>query len=146
MHYETSAVINRPIEEVWALLTDPFNIPRFGRITLGVRKTSPGPTGVGAVWQGRMIFLGSERPVTGVVTEWDPPGATTWSGTIAGMGSFSLRQTPEVAADGTKVGRVIDGEPEGIFKLIWPILMLSLKRVERGDPERIKRFLEAGRG
>jgi len=93
-----------------------------------------------------MIFLGSERPVTGVVTEWDPPGATTWSGTIAGMGSFSLRQTPEVAADGTKVVRVIDGEPEGIFKLIWPILMLSLKRVERGDPERIKRFLEAGRG
>ncbi len=146
MRFESRVTVNRPIEEVWALLTDPFTIPRFGRSVLGLRKTSPGPTGVGAVWQGRMVVLGSERHVTGVVTEWDPPHAATWSGTAPGMGSFSLRQTLEVAAGGTKIVRAIDGEPEGIFRMIWPILWLSLKRLTRRDPEIIKRFLEAGRG
>jgi len=62
------------------------------------------------------------------------------------MGSGSIRQTLDVAADGTEVVRAIEFEPKGIFKLIWPILMLSLKRLARGDPERIKQFLEAGRG
>jgi len=145
MRFESRVTVDRPIEEVWALLTDPFNIPRFGRSMLGLRKTSPGPTGVGAVWQGRMNFLGSERNIIGVVTEWDPPRAATWSGTAAGMGSGSIRQTLDVAADGTKVVRAIEVEPEGIFRLTWPILAISLRRVIRGDPERIKRFIESGR-
>jgi uncharacterized protein YndB with AHSA1/START domain len=43
MRTETSEVINRPIEEVWAFLTDPYNIPRFGLFTLGSVRSRLGP-------------------------------------------------------------------------------------------------------
>ena len=35
MHYETSAVINRPIDEVWALLTNPVSAVALERSKTG---------------------------------------------------------------------------------------------------------------
>jgi hypothetical protein len=55
----TRWLINRPIDEVWAYLTDWFNTPGMGGYAaLGLRQTSPGPTGVGSTLQGRNVFLG----------------------------------------------------------------------------------------
>ncbi len=28
MRHETNVMVNRPIDEVWAFMTDPLNIPR----------------------------------------------------------------------------------------------------------------------
>ena len=48
MHLESSIVIRRPPEQVWAFLGEVSNIPRWDRGVAGVERTSPGPMGVGS--------------------------------------------------------------------------------------------------
>ena len=145
MRIESTVTVNCPIEEVWAFMADPFNIPRVGPAMLALRQTSPGPTGVGSVWEGRMVFLGSERRITAVVTEWDPPRAGAFSWRVAGMGSGSICLTLEATAEGTKVVRVVELEPRGFWKLLSPIVGPLFRRRGNADSRNIKRPLEAGR-
>jgi uncharacterized protein YndB with AHSA1/START domain len=44
--FETSTRINRPIEEVFAYVSDPCNFPCWNSAVQAVRKTSAGDTGV----------------------------------------------------------------------------------------------------
>ena len=71
--FETSTRINRPIEDVFAYVSDPLNFPRWNSAVQAVRKTSAGENGAGSTYvmerelpTGRAIneleVLASERP------------------------------------------------------------------------------------
>ncbi len=55
---EKSAVINRPVEEVFAYVTDVENEPQWISEVAEVRKTSDGPMGVGSTYDNIVHFLG----------------------------------------------------------------------------------------
>jgi hypothetical protein len=61
MRIETSVVVNRPIDEVRKFLADFFHVPRYGKATLGVRQTSPGPPASRATSRGPS-FQAPRRP------------------------------------------------------------------------------------
>jgi carbon monoxide dehydrogenase subunit G len=146
IRYESSVVINRPIDEVWAFMTDPFNAPRFGSVTLGVRWTSPGPMGPGTTYEGRVVILGFEARLSGTVTEWDPPHTLAVSGGGLGMRSVSFRETHQVTAQGTKIVRTLEWEPRPALKpLFWMLSPLLRHRASR-MMQHLSRLLEAGRG
>lgn len=147
MRHESSLVVNRPIEEAWAFMTDPFNLPRFrGSTWPGFRWTSPGPIGLGTTYQGRAVILGFEGQVSGVVTEWDPPHTITVSGRGLGMQSVFFRETHEATAEGTKVVRVLEFEPRPALKpLFWLLAPLFRRRLD-AEMQKLKRLLEASRG
>jgi carbon monoxide dehydrogenase subunit G len=145
MRLETSVVVNRPIEEVWAFLSDPFNIPRVTRF-LGVHQTSPGPPGLGTTFNGRMVIFGLEARISGAITEWDPPGAYAWSARGAGCRSISVRLILEATADGTKVVRVGQVDPRPAFKPLWWIALPFLRNTMGTSNQKFKRLLEAGQG
>lgn len=142
MRHETSVVVNRPVDEVWAFMTDPFNVPRLGGGTLALRQTSPGPMGLGSTLQGRRVILGLETRMSGAITEWDPPRTVTISFVAAG-GSRSFRGALEPTLDGTKVVRVIEFEPQPILKLLWPIVGPFFRREWDAATQNFKRLLEA---
>ena len=48
--FETSTRIDRPIEEVFAYVSDPRNFPRWNSAVQAVRKTSAGENGVAATY------------------------------------------------------------------------------------------------
>jgi uncharacterized protein YndB with AHSA1/START domain len=48
--FETTVVIDRPIEEVFAFLADGENDPKFSPRVLEIAKTTEGPPGVGTVY------------------------------------------------------------------------------------------------
>ena len=75
IHWVTSAVVDRPIDEVCAVLLDFFNAPRIGRREglLAIRQTSRGPIGVGSTYSERRVILGFETRLMARITEWDPP-------------------------------------------------------------------------
>ena len=148
MRYETSVVVNRPIDEVWAFLTDAFNIPRLSGTTLGFRPApgQRGPVGVGTAFQMRLVILGFEARASATFTEWEPPHALAFSGRGAGMRSLSLRQILEATADGTRVVRVFEYEPGPILKLLWPIVGPWFRRRHDAGTRNIKQVLEANRG
>jgi hypothetical protein len=151
MRMESSVVVNRPIDEVWAYMSNLFNLPRRaargggGGRFLGVRQTSPGPVAVGSTFQGRLVVLGFERRFEGTCTEWDPPHAAAIALSVVGMGlrSFSLRLVLEATTDGTRVTRVSEFEPRPTLKPLWMIFLLYLRRSSKPRNQEIKRLIEA---
>ena len=145
MRYETSIVINRPIEEVWDFASNPFNMPQWNITRLRILQTSPGPIGLGATFEGRLVLLGVALRRSAAITEWHPPHAYAISGSGAGFRD-SFRATFERTAEGTKVVRVNDLEPGTILKLLWPIVGAYFRRLYDAAPQKLKRLLEGNRG
>ena len=146
MRIEGSVVINRPIEEVWAFLADPFNIPRWHTDRLAARVTPPGPLRVGSTLQLRIVFFASEIRLTYTVTEWDPPHAFARELKTTLMRSNYERFTLEATADGTKVVRVLEAEPRPILNPLLQIAGPYIRRRLDVQNQNLKRLLEAGRG
>jgi uncharacterized protein YndB with AHSA1/START domain len=48
--FETGVRIERPIEEVFAYVSDPLNFPRWNSAVQAVRKTSAGQNGLGSTY------------------------------------------------------------------------------------------------
>jgi len=142
-HIEDSIVIDRPIEEVWAYLTDWFKAPRIsGSGIIGLRQTSPGPLAVGSTLQGRRVILGFETRNTFVVTEWDPPRVMTSTAKGRPFRSLVSRVTLEPTATGTRLASVTDFELQPAMKLIWPIMEPFVRRRLRASGALAKALIE----
>jgi ligand-binding SRPBCC domain-containing protein len=143
-HFEHIVEIDRPIDEVWAYVTDWFNTPRMGGYAaLGLRQTSPGPLGVGTTLQGRNVILGFETRLNHTVTEYDPP--FVFADTMEGrpFRSLSQRGTLEAIGDGTRVTVTTDFELRLALRVLWPILRPFVKRKMSVGVQGLKRLVEA---
>lgn len=143
MHYEASVLVRRPIEEVWAFLTDPLNLPRWSDAWRGSHLTSPGPIRPGTTFQGRRVILGVAIPWNGEVIEWDPPNTFGYSVMVLGARS-RMRMRLESTLDGTRVVRVGEREPRPAQQLLSRILGPWLVRHHDARDQRLKQLLEAG--
>ena len=142
--FEDTVEIDRPINEVWAYLTDWFNTPRMGGYAaLGLRQTSPGPTGVGSTLQGRNVILGFETRLNHTVTEWDPPHAFSDTMEARPFRRLSQRGTLEAVGDGTRLVVVTEFELRPALRLLWPFVGPFVRRKMRDGIEGAKRLIEA---
>ncbi len=147
MRFEDAVVVSRPIEEVFAFLSNPFSSPRRGGGSLGFRVTPPGPIGLGSTLRLRMVAFGLERTISGAITEWDPPRTATLS--LANEGpvrSGTVRTTLEATTAGTNALTVMEINPRGIWKLLSPLVRPYLRRQMITRNQNMKRLLESGRG
>src|SRR5262245_60593653 len=69
---ETSTVINRPVEQVFAVVSNPESYLKWSPGLVEVKKTSEGPIGVGATW--RLVRQAFGRRLEGdlELTEYEP--------------------------------------------------------------------------
>ncbi len=58
---ETSVVVERPVEELFEVVTSPETCSLWMPGCLGARQTSEGPMGVGATYTDRAAFWGGGR-------------------------------------------------------------------------------------
>jgi hypothetical protein len=142
-HLESQVTIRRPVDDVFAFMIDLFNSPRVRGMTLGARKVSPGPVGLGTVVDNRTVILGFETHMRFTVIEWDPPHAVVAS--MSGPLLRSGRGTTELSAtsEGTRRVSSFDLElgPGGI--LLWPLLGPLLRRDQARADRKAKALLEA---
>jgi uncharacterized protein YndB with AHSA1/START domain len=142
-HVESQVTIRRPVEDVWAFMIDLFNSPRVRGTTLGARKLSTGPIGLGSVIDNRTVLLGFETHLRFTVIEWNPPHAVVAS--LSGPLLRSGRVTTELTAtsEGTRRVSRLDLElsPGGV--LLWPLLGPLLKRDQSRADRTQKALLEA---
>ena len=143
IHWVTSAVVDRPIDEVWAALVDFFNAPRIarGEGLLAMRQTSAGPLGVGSTYSERRVILGLETRLTARITEWDPPHVVTSTMEGRPFRSFVSRFTLETGPEGTKLVSSIDMELHPVLKLLWPIIGPFIRRRRRAAFGNVNAFL-----
>jgi uncharacterized protein YndB with AHSA1/START domain len=144
MRHEASVTVPRPIEEVWAFMTDIRNLPGWSPAWVGARVTSTGPLRRGTTFQGRMIILGV-LPLrwTGVVTEWDPPHVFSFAVKVLGAQSI-VRLTLTRSSQGIVVTRVGQREPRLVQRLVSRIFGRWLRHHHDSRDEVFRRVVEAG--
>ncbi|MCH7585466.1 MAG: SRPBCC family protein [Acidobacteria bacterium] len=141
LRLEHSVVIDRPVEEVFAFITNPENDLRWERRVVESTHTSEGPMGVGTTGRKVRRFLSLRLANNYELTAFEPNrklAAKTTYGPIP----FEWTATLEAVEGGTRVTFVAEGKPSGIFKLAGPILA----RVGQGglehDSASLKKVLE----
>lgn len=142
MRVEKSIVIHRPVDEVFAFLTDVEGLPRWVGEMVEARKTSDGPLGVGATWRGVASFLGRRMESDHVVTAFDPGRRYAYETVNAPVpGRLDYRFEPVEA--GTRVTFTGEVEPGGAFRLAGPLLARAGRRMYETNLAALKGILEA---
>ncbi len=119
--FELSIVINRPIEDAFAVLANLENDPKWRREWVEAKKTSEGPIGIGARFRLYNEFLGQRNEVVYEVTEYEPNQITVWK-TVSGPLPLTFQRTFERVEGGTLVTIRYEAEIRGFFKLINRLL------------------------
>ena len=138
---ELSVVVNRPVAEVFAFVTDPANNVKWQEGLVESRLASSGPMGVGAQVTDVRKFLGREMDSRLEVTAYELNKKFSEKVT-SGPLKFELVQTFESFGDGTKVSLIAQGEPGGFFKLAEGMVQKQLQSQLEGDSQRLKKALE----
>jgi uncharacterized membrane protein len=143
MKLEYSIVINRPVEAVWAYMSDFANLPQWNTGTIETRLISEPPVRKGStyIWVGQ--FLGRRMEVTSEVTEFEPNRAWAYK-SISGPFASTARYSLEPVNGGTRVTISAEGDVGGFFKLAEPVMAAMTKRQLEGTLANLKDILEAG--
>lgn len=142
MRVEANALINRPVEEVFAFSTDVRNLALWAGPVTEANQTSEGPPGVGATSTRTTELLGRRFESDYEITEYQPTSrysARTTSGPVP------IAETLRFDAEGDATLVTIGGEiePAGFFKLAEPVLTRIVKRQIENDIMTLKDLLEA---
>lgn len=141
---EVDTTINRPVEEVYAYMSDIDRQPEWVAPLTESRKTSSGPMGVGTTYQQVAKFMGRRMELNCKITDYEAPTRYAFQAKNGPMHmEMQFTLTPE-ESDSTRVTQVVEGESAGFFKLADPILARSMKKQFVADLETLKTILESG--
>jgi uncharacterized protein YndB with AHSA1/START domain len=120
---QSSTLIDRPVEKVFAFLSLPANHARFIPGMLEFNQTSAGPFGqVGATVRGRRRLLGRSMDLPYEITQYEPNRGLAMKGRM-GPVSFEDGYRLEPAGNETRVTFWLRFMPAGAMILAMPILL-----------------------
>ena len=142
MELSTSIMIKRPVEGVFAFVTDPEKMSLWMSELVEAKQTSEGPVGVGTTVSAVANPLGRRIENIQEITAYEPNEKFAFkspSGPVKTEDEFSF----ESDADGTKVTRTTNGEFGGFFKMAEPLFVRMLTRQFETNFANLKDLLEA---
>jgi carbon monoxide dehydrogenase subunit G len=142
--FEGTAVIDRPIEEVFAFVADGENDPKFSPRVLEIRKTTDGPSEVGTVYASTVKDAGMKTQREFKLTEFEAPTRIRWTELSKNMitvseGGYDLAREGE----GTRLTVHNEFEGHGFGKLILPLALRSARKGANDFANAIKAAVEA---
>jgi uncharacterized protein YndB with AHSA1/START domain len=139
--FKTSLVIRRPVEDVFAFVSNYQNSARWVTGAMEHTKVSTGPIGVGTVIRTTGWAMGLRIEATRIVTAYEPYSRYAFKS--------EYRQVPltttflfEPIQGGTRLTVVVEGEPTGLFKAATPFILGTIRQQFEGDLRRLKALLE----
>lgn len=139
----TAITIARPIEEVFAFVSDARNRPRWDESVDSEELTSPEPVGVGSTVRTRMRSMGRDYELGWEIVEHEPPASQRIEST-SGPFSATLLYDLSEDGDGTLVRFSVTGRPTGALRLMQPLIARNTQRnLDQAFP-RLKELLEGG--
>lgn len=143
--FSGSAVIDRPIDEVFAFLADGTNDPKFSPRVQEIRKTTDGPIGVGTVFESTVKDAGLKSGRKFELTEFVVPTKIRWSERSKNMvtvplGGYDLERVSDTQ---TKVTIHNTFAGHGFGKLIVGFAVKAAIKEAPEFAQRIKAAVEA---
>jgi hypothetical protein len=142
IEFEESVVIDQPLQQVFAFVSDPRNDTEWAEEITEVRQTSDGPLGVGASFIQVARFLGRRLEVPFEVTEYEPNEKVAITPT-RGPIRLAARRSVEPVEAGTRVTIEASGQSGFFFNLLEPFVARVARRRLRIALARLKQVLEA---
>jgi hypothetical protein len=140
--FKQSVVINRPVDQVFSFVSDLENDPPWTAVA-EMRRTSPGPLGVGTTFRQRDRILGRRLDLSLEVVGYEPNHKITLK-TTSDLLSFAGSRIVEPVGDAaTRVTFTGGGRARGVFRLAEPLLLAVGERRLRTQLGNLKRLLEA---
>lgn len=138
---EKSVIINRPVAEVFAFVTNEENTTKW---QAGVESTQDeGPSNqVGSRYTEVRKFMGREMKTTLELTAFEP-NAKWGAKVVKGPVPYEVVSLFEAVGDGTKVTNRVEGEPTGFFKVAEGMVTSQLEKTLEEDFQRLKALLES---
>ena len=139
--FKQSVVINRPVEDVFAFVSNLENDPPWtGAVEM--RRTSQGPIGIGTTFSQQDRFLGRRLDLTLEVVGYEA-NHTIALETTSGALSFGVTRIVEPVGDtATNVIFVGVGHVHGVQRLAEPLLAAMGGRRLRIQLGRLKQLME----
>jgi hypothetical protein len=141
-HVNGEIVINRPVEEVFDIVADERNEPRYNPRMLRAEQASAGRIGVGTRFRAETRTMGRTVPMTVAYTAYERPrllASWTHMSAMDIRGTLTFDPTPA----GTKMRWSWELQPRGVYKLLTPLIAWMGQRQEAAIWAGLKRFLEA---
>jgi uncharacterized protein YndB with AHSA1/START domain len=143
--FSGSAVIDRPIEEVFAFLADGTNDPKFSPRVQEIRKTTDGPVGVGTVFESTVKDAGMKTSRKFELTDLEAPTKIRWTERTKNIvtvpeGGYDLEKVSDTQ---TKVTIRNTFEGHGFGKVIVGFAHRQAVKDAPAFAERIKKAVEA---
>ena len=144
--FSGSAVIDRPVDEVFAFLADGTNDRKFSPRVQEIRKTTDGPIGVGTVFESKVKDAGMTTSRRFELTAFEAPTKIHWAERSKNMitvpdGGYDLEKVTDTQ---TKVTIRNTFEGHGFGKLIVGFAVKAAVKDAPAFAERIKSAVEAG--
>ncbi len=139
----STVTIQRPIEDVFAVLTNVELTGRWYPARVEEWWTSPPPHGVGSTRRARVRVLGRPVENDAVVTAYDPPHLASLKG-ISRNAPFDVRIVFEAVAEGTRVDVDSMFDLKGIMRLIGTPFVRNYDRGWARGLANMKRLMESG--
>ena len=143
--FNGSAVIERPIDEVFAFLADGTNDPKFSPRVQEIRKVTDNPIGVGTVFESKVKDAGMTTSRKFELTTFEAPTKIRWAERSKNMvtvpdGGYDLEKVTDTQ---TKVTIHNTLEGHGFGKLIVGFATRAAVKDAPAFAERIKSAVEA---
>ncbi|WP_461162997.1 SRPBCC family protein [Arthrobacter sp. R4-81] len=141
---ESTELIHRPVNQVFAFVSDIRNDPQWHTDILDAEYDATGPAGpgAGATFRTRFKPFMGESEGTGTVTVYEPPRQVVLTSQMGNMKPvLTLTVVPEDG--GSRITRRLDMEPKGMLRIVAPFTGGMMRKRNAGFLTNLKRVLEA---
>jgi uncharacterized protein YndB with AHSA1/START domain len=138
--FENTVMIARPIEDVFAFLSDLENVPQWNYAIVETRKVSEGPVGVGTTYQ-QVRSVPSRSQERLEVTAYTPPRHLEIRGQLGpflSRLSYALDAFPE----GTRLTNAVELELRGPGRLLGRVAVPRVRDAVAANLRKLKELLE----
>ena len=139
-------VIDRPIEEVFDFVADERNEPKYNPEMKVAEKVTDGPIGAGTKFRSVMAGRGGPAEMTIEFTEFDRPFRIVETTHVSNVMVIDGELRFEPVAGGTKMTWLWELHPQGIYKLLGPMIRRTGERQEVAVWTGLKHVLENSAG
>jgi uncharacterized membrane protein len=142
VNLEFNILIDRPVSQVFAFMTDLSNLPRWQSMVKQISQASKGPVGLGTTFSFKNEVLGRQMEGMMEVTEFEQDAKFGYKGKSGPM-TIHAMVTFKTVGTGTKLTLSAQADPAGLFKVAEGVLAGQIKSQMEGNLATLKSILES---
>lgn len=143
INLDFSALIDRPVKDVFAFVADPNNMSKWNSAVVSIQQITAGAVGVGTKFKTVGEIMGRRLVGEMQVQAYE---ADTQCGFQLNAGPMQMNMTLtfKTVGTGTKLNLHVQGNPAGIFKLAEGVMTGQVKSLMDGNLAKLRTVLEGG--